>query len=377
MTGCRALALSILLGACRAGAMPEHCELGREQAVVRVAAKDFDAIELAQTEQGPLALWSEPGGTFARPLHEDGRPRGGVVRVGPRCEGGLAATGDGAELELACLRHGTDQKPGDNGGLLVQRLSRELRVTRRAVLGAAGPLSEGVSLARSDRGFEVAWHDASPDVHRVWWASTGEAASARAISAPGRMAFAPSILARGESTVVAWAENWVERERLRSRIAFHDSRAATRGLLRIAHPTAAPRLLSSDQGLVLAYRDRPRETDKAGLYVARLGSDGEPLERPVRVGRADGVGRPALCACMGGIVLATPRTYGGDYFVGINWLSPELQRLRGEQQFYEDSHAFTQVAAQCLGSHALLLVAEFPQLQRETTTLRAVPYRCR
>ena len=28
----------------------------------------------------------------------------------------------------------------------------------------------------------------------------------------------------------------------------------------------------------------------------------------------------------GGIVSATPRTYGGDYFVGINWLDPELRQ---------------------------------------------------
>ena len=96
----------------------------------------------------------------------------------------------------------------------------------------------------------------------------------------------------------------------------------------------------------------------------------------VRVGRADGVGRPALEPCMGGLVSATPRTYGGDYFIGINWLDAELTRSRGEQQFYEDSHAFTHVAASCQGPHALLFIAEFPQLTRETAALRAVSYEC-
>jgi hypothetical protein len=97
----------------------------------------------------------------------------------------------------------------------------------------------------------------------------------------------------------------------------------------------------------------------------------------MRVGRADGVGRPAIAPCMEGVVVATPRTYGGDYFVGVNWLDRELTRTRGEQQFYEDSHAFTQVAAACLGDHALLLIAEFPQLHSASSALRAVPYRCR
>ena len=80
---------------------------------------------------------------------------------------------------------------------------------------------------------------------------------------------------------------------------------------------------------------------------------------------------------MQGLVAATPRTYGGDYFVGVNWLDPGLERSRGEQQFYEDSHAFTQVAVACAGAQALLLIAEFPQLQNATAALRAVPYRCR
>jgi hypothetical protein len=79
---------------------------------------------------------------------------------------------------------------------------------------------------------------------------------------------------------------------------------------------------------------------------------------------------------MGGLVSATPRTYGGDYFIGFNWLDRSLRRARGEQQFYEDSHAFTQVAATCLGAHAVLLIAEFPQLHRPGAALRALPYRC-
>jgi hypothetical protein len=142
------------------------------------------------------------------------------------------------------------------------------------------------------------------------------------------------------------------------------------------HFAASPQLVVVDGRLLLGFRDR-RGGAKTGLYLARVPSFGAVRGRAVRVGRADGVSKPALLACMGGVVAATPRTYGGDYFVGINWLDRDLRRVRGEQQFYEDAHAFTQVAATCLGAHALLLIAEFPQLQRKSAGLHAVGYGCR
>jgi hypothetical protein len=200
------------------------------------------------------------------------------------------------------------------------------------------------------------------------------------------MAQAPALATSGGETALAWAENWIERGELRSRLVIWDRPAAPRTLLERAHVAAMPQLFPLGDGLGLGYRDRAGPGAKTGLYLAKVGrakvglakvgARGEKLAT-VRAGRADGVGRPALQACMHGVVTATPRTYGGDYFVGINWLDESLERPRGEQQFYEDAHAFTQVSAACFGAHALLLIAEFPQLQRDTTALRAVPYRCR
>ena len=114
-----------------------------------------------------------------------------------------------------------------------------------------------------------------------------------------------------------------------------------------------PQLFSLGDQAALGFRDREPAKAAQDRAVPRRGVDGRAggaSAEPVRVGRADGVGRPALAPCMDGVVVATPRTYGGDYFVGVNWLDQRAaQRTRGEQQFYEDSHAFTQVAVACAG----------------------------
>jgi hypothetical protein len=159
-----------------------------------------------------------------------------------------------------------------------------------------------------------------------------------------------------------------------------------RALIERPHLDASPQLVSLAAQQLLAVRDHGRDARRTGLYLARLpalsAAGAQKLSMRdgrvdhVRVGRADGIARPALEPCMGGLVVATPRTYAGDYFVGINWLDAALQKPRREQQFYEDARAFTQAAVACLGTHALVLVAEHPQLGRDQASLRAVPYRC-
>jgi hypothetical protein len=367
----------VCLAGCNSGA-GVFCQLGEEHEVARTSAKDFDAIELVATEGRAIAFWSAAGGLFAQGLDAHGAAVGARVRLGVRCEGGFDAVAAGDGAELACLLHPTRGKHEQPGGLLLHSIDAALRVTRTRSIGGAGTQSEGVALARGAAGLEVAWHDGAPDAHRIWWASLGESAEApRVVSQHSRMAQAPAIATRGGRTVLAWAENWIERGELASRLVIWDGRASPRTLLEHAHVAAMPQLFPLGGGLALGYRDRAGAGAKTGLYLAKVRGRGDALGRAVRAGRADGVGRPALQPCMDGVVAATPRTYGGDYFVGINWLDQGLERSRGEQQFYEDAHAFTQVSAACFGAHALLLIAEFPQLQRDTTALRAAPYRCR
>ena len=371
------LALIAYLAGCTSGA-DAFCQLGDEHEVARTSGKDFDAIDLVATGNRAIAFWSVAGGLFAQALDAHGASVGQRVRLGVRCDGGFGAVAARDGAEVACLLHPTRGKHEQPGGLVLHSIDRALRVTRTRLLGGAGPQSEGVALARGDAGLAVAWHDGAPDAHRIWWASLADGAEPpRVISEHGRMAQAPAMATRGGRTALAWAENWIERGELASRLVIWDGRSAPRTLLEHAHVAAMPQLFPLGASLALGYRDRTGAGAKTGLYLAKVGARGDALGRAVRAGRADGVGRPALQACMDGVVAATPRTYGGDYFVGINWFDHRLEKSRGEQQFYEDAHAFTHVSAACFGAHALLLIAEFPQLQRDTTALRAAPYRCR
>lgn len=371
--------LLLSLCACRGGVRQRFCQLGAEFEVARIFAKDLDGIELVALDKELLALWSEQGGLFGRVLRLDGRARAPSQRLGVRCDGGLAAERDGDAVEVACLVLPERGKHDDGGGVLVHRVSvagPRLALQRSRMFGRAGRLSAGIAMVRGSRGLELAWHDGSPDAQRVFWGALADAgASAQVVSQAGRLASAPSLATLAGSTAIAWAETWIERGELLSRIVYWDRHSASRTLVPVLRVAAAPKLFALGGELLLGFRDH-RAGEKTGLYLTHVGS-GFERAAPVRVGRADGVGNPALVPCMGGVVAATPRTYGGDYFVGVNWLDRGLRRARGEQQFYEDAHAFTQVAAACVGSHALLLIAEFPQLQRTSMALRAVAYRCR
>jgi hypothetical protein len=379
----RPLALGLVLalswsGACRDRAGQPFCKLGEEHEIARSSAKELDGIELVALGRGLglLALWSEQGGLFVRAVDEQGRAQGAPQRLGVRCQGGLAAEPDGDAVEVACLVHPERGKHEDAGGVLLQRVGPALALQRSRMFGRAGSLSSGIAMARGAHGLEVAWHDGSPDVQRVMWRALAQDGSdAEQVSQSGRLASAPSLAARAGSTAISWAETWLEGAELLSRIVYWDRHAPPRTLVPVLRLAASPQLFSLGDDMLLGFRDR-RGSEKTGLYLTHVAERTRHVA-PIRIGRADGVGNPALEPCMGGIVAATPRTYGGDYFVGVNWLDRELVRARGEQQFYEDAHAFTQVAAACLGSHALLLIAEFPQLQRKSMALRAVSYSCR
>jgi hypothetical protein len=301
------------------------------------------------------------------------------VRFGARCDGGLAVAGEppaGAATLLVCA---TRARGGAAGRLRVMSLDAELRITRDREIAAVGAQSEGVAAALVNGNLELVWHDGSAELQRVLHATLAADGAVleppRALSDPGRIASAPALTVHGGQSVAVWAERFMQGEALRSTVVRWDAREGLRTLLEQAHVVAMPQLVVLDGRLAVAVRERPRDA-KIGLYLALVGERPVRAADMVRVGRADGVGRPALEPCMGGLVSATPRTYGGDYFIGFNWLDRSLRRARGEQQFYEDSHAFTQVAATCLGAHAVLLIAEFPQLHRPGAALRALPYRC-
>jgi hypothetical protein len=228
----------------------------------------------------------------------------------------------------------------------------------------------------------VAWQDAAVDGARIWLTRSPGVAEPSTISESSWYASAPGLVARGAQLYATWAET-------RGSGRSFESRVRLVGLGQQASPTGpvtvvtthddspSPELVASDAGLWLAFRDQRRlGRKKPGLYLARLDSLGKTRGEPVRAGRADGVGRPVLRACLGGVVAATPRTFAGDYFVGVVRADAELRTLSGEQQFYEDSHEFAQVASVCALDRALLLMAERGRLGAGRAALRSVTFTC-
>jgi hypothetical protein len=142
-------------------------------------------------------------------------------------------------------------------------------------------------------------------------------------------------------------------------------------------PAPNPRLIPAEDGLILAFRDKRERGRKTGLYFVRLDPDGGLAGKIVRAGRADGDGTPAVEPCQGGLISALPRTFAGDYFVGVTWADERLQRLTQEQQFYEDSREFDRVAMHCGDeAGALLLIGERGRLLRNGAALRSTTIRC-
>lgn len=370
-------------------------------------AKLIDGVAVARFRAGVLLAWSDSLGLYARPLDAWGKPAAPTVRLAERCDGGIALASSAAGLALACSRRAVPRDVDQPGSAGVYRVAHEgpsLVATELATFSPAGSLSEGISLAWVDAPgsgdppvLALAWHDGSPDVQRIWLVSdvAGET-PAQSVSTQASVAHAPMLAARGRRLALTWGERVTQGDSIESAAMLWTGEArldAARGkATAVAYggePRASwveplPQLAFLGDELVIGYRAPGQHGKKAGLQLAHVrgevGAHGVMAEpsapEPKRVGRADGVGSPSLTACMGGLVAATPRSYSGDYFIGINWLSGALEHPRREQQFYEDAHAFTQTAGVCLGDHALLALAELPPLDQPKAQLHVATYAC-
>ncbi|HEY2732354.1 MAG TPA: hypothetical protein VGI70_00135, partial [Polyangiales bacterium] len=282
----------------------------------------------------------------------------------------------GESIELACARRSID--PSEHtGGVALYTLDDRLRIQSARTLGRVGPGSYGVAIAHGASGLTIAWQDADLEGARVWLLRSGSSEPI-AISDPAYVASTPGLSLHGPHLFASWAESREDHGRVESRVQLADVtqrlRAQTVASSRDRWPS--PDLASSPRGLWLAFRDRRKAAHRTGLYLERLDADGRSLGHAVRAARADGVGRPVLRWCLDGVLAATPRTFAGDYFVGVVRADPDLETLSGEQQFYEDSHEFAQVASTCAGDHALLVMAERARLGRGHAALRSVSFVC-
>jgi hypothetical protein len=387
-----------------------RCRFGRDQVVAVSRGKRIDAVALVADERGPVAFWSDIDGLFARRVEPAGRPEGPVIRLAPRCSGGIDALDGDDGIILACLRrpawkrearvaddagvaeetngaNDAGDTDGENdadrpAGVFVYRLTRDLVLDRAVRFTGAGSMSRGVSLASRGGRVRVAWHDGSPDRQRVWLAEISEAEISeketpppRVISDPLHLAGAPSI-APGDREWVVWVETWIEDDRTRGRVTLHDGKGAPRGLAPVSYPRADPRVVEVGGRPLLAYRKRRGSVGRAGLYFAWMGGDGRPVGKPARVARADAAAWPAVSPCQGGIVVAAPRTYGASRFIGVNLIDLSFGKKGGEQHFYDVSREMSLAASICVDESSLLLIAEQGASSQKDTKLRSITFSC-
>ena len=338
----------------------------------------FDDVALVQSAEGPLAIFSDTTGVYTRALDEFGLPRRRAQRVGERCDAGLDAAVSGKDLWIACARRaGPEVGPGSVSVYLAA--DGQGALTERQHFGPVGAESHGVALAVHAGRARVAWQDAALGGAQLRYAETGSVLTYM-FSDGDWFASTPRLSALDSKLIALWDESQQRGEDYESRIRMLDlsghSRSGTGTTVMEAHDASPGPAMVIDPkgGSWLAFRDRRKGRRKTGLYLSRL--SGDQASEVVRVGRADGVGRPTLTACLSGLVAATPRTFAGDYFVGVVQVDPDLQAFSLEQQFYEDSHEFSQVAASCLDQRLLLLIAERGRLGGGRAALRSVGFSC-
>ncbi len=355
------------------------CRFGAEHALASTDSASFDELSLVATKLGFVALYSDVRGLFALGLDPRGAPRAAERKLAERCEGGFDALIDHETLHLACLRPASDADPSDASAVTIYDFDAQLAEQGAVAFGSARRLSRGIALIRHGAGFACAYQDAGVGESRVIVAEVLHAVvTQRVVSDQTFWASAPSLVEQRGELFAAWAELQAGVAASPGRIMWSRLAAGAPALplMATSDPAPAPLLLSVGDDFALAFRDRRSRARKTGLYLERLSGTGERRGQVLRVARADGNARPVVKACLGGIVAATPRRFAGDYFVGVVKVGNQLDFVSGEQQFYEDSHEFGQVALACDAERAMLLIAERGKMGQHGAALRSVPLAC-
>jgi hypothetical protein len=370
---CDALIGLLLLAATSCERSPPVCRFGPEYRLFQSGAQVFHDLRTLSLGKGMLALFSDSSGAHALPLDQKGAPQGPPRRLFDACDGGLDADSSKREVHVACLR----REPAAQ--VTLYALGPALSVRELTRFGHAGRISTGIALAGGSAGaLALAWHDAAASGGRIWYVEPGRMREPRQLSDDAWEASAPSLARHAGRLYACWAETRYSGERAESRIliGIPAGREPAQVVLTSRDPAPSPRLAASADGLILSFRDKRESLRKTGLYLARVDAAGRLSGPVVRAGRADGQAAPVLEPCLGGVVSATPRTFAGDYFVGVMRADTELRRLSAEQQFYEDSREFDRVAVHCERDQAVLLIGERGRLLRGNAALRSTTFHC-
>jgi hypothetical protein len=354
------------------------------------SADALDDLALAADGGRATAVFSDVSGLSLRELNAQGRPMAAGVRIAERCVGGVAAAYAGGVLYVACLRPASPDATAASAApaLTLYLLDASYRVIRSVAFGTAGSRSRGVTIAVDAQRVLIGFQDAVVGAGRAWLAELLHTASAtarereptlRVISDAAFVASAPSIALRGERAFAVWSELADGGDPALGRLMFGELGRARAPIALLSTSSAAPSpvLVAQADRWSVVFRDQRDAQRRVGLYLLDVGEGGQLMGPTLRLARADGAGRPLLQACGEGLVAAAPRTFGGDEFVGVVGVDLAQREVAGEQQFYEDSRAFSQVAAACVGGAALLLVAERGKPGRHRAGAHAVPFVCR
>lgn len=342
------------------------------------ARYSFDGVALTTRQ----AVFSTREGLFVRDIEG----AASAVRLGPRCEGGVAALERDATWIACSHRPHLDQgRPGH-----VELISFEPQRTRRWVLGTVGRDADGVAIAAQGDAVRVAWHDGTPGAWRVFWAQVDPRSGPREpslVSAAERAAGAPSLQTDGDDVWITWAETWLDAGYPHGRVRTWNGRGvpSTVAEVDVQHPT--PVLTHDDEGPVLIFRDHRRPWRRVSVFAQRLDARRRAVGEPERVGRANGDGAPRAVACGPHLWVASPRTWDGDTLVGINVLDDRLRKQVAEQQVYEWDAHFARTDVRCgevveatddapANAAIVALVAEQGESARPEVGLHAITLRC-
>jgi len=372
-------------------------------------ASDLGAshVALVSRASGLVAIWSAREGLFVRALDGEGAPTRGARRVGPECDGGIAAASVDDELVIACSRRARDDKAQD-GSVVLIGLDAQLDARRARSIARVGRDSLGVDLApRSDGTWSVVWHDGYVGAWSVMRARVSlERAAVDEVSheddedsategdvgdphvdaeelSSGVLAASPyprvhvRASEAGDEALFVFEESWLDGGFARGRVLV----ARERGGVPIAveeleaHDARA-QLVHDGRSWVLVFRDLRRPSPRASLFARRLGDDLRPVEPARRVTRADTDGSPRALTCGEHVVVVVPRTWDTDVLVGLDLLDARLRKPVPEQQVYEWSARFPFADAACVEDAVITLVASRPSVGGGEAALHTLGMRC-
>jgi hypothetical protein len=334
------------------------CVLEPAQVIAEANAPNYQGVALDSKGERIVAAYSSRDGLFVRPLNERGVPLASPTRLGDPCSGGVDIEVAKDRVLVACSRR--DDGSGYMSGVVLYTLDGELHATYEASLGNAGRDAAGIDVERADGKDYVLYHDGTQGVQAIKLVTVaGGHPTERVLSRPGHLGGEPSLRIWGKSVYATFSETNVSALNAQeTEVMVQRDQDLARVVRKVSVQDPAPHLTRDAEGLVLTFRDKAKDDRKAELYVARLDQEMSVSDVPLKIGRANTDGAPALFVCNTAHLALLPREYGGENYIAIHTLDPSLKNAGGGHQFYGNSRDYVMGAGSCVESSLVVLAAE-------------------